>query len=174
MQSLRLTAKRFLRRAPLPHRLRVWLRPIGRRLAAWLIRYPLHSRARKRIVSRAVPPSDLPRLDAAMGLLPFALPIHRDPHISIIIPFHDQPELTVRCLYGISRHQTAATFEVIAVDDGSDDTTRRAVGQVAGLRVVRHSSAQGFVVACSAGAQEAKGKFLLFVNNDTFVQPGWL
>ena len=85
MESLRLLAKRSLRRAPLPHWLRVLLRPIGRRLPASLIRHMLRSQAKKRIVSRVTPPADLPRLDAAMGLLPFALPVapraaHLDRH----------------------------------------------------------------------------------------------
>src|SRR4030095_9937844 len=133
MTSLGLSARRFLRRAPLPNWLRVWLRPMGRRVPASLIRYILHAQASKRLVSR-VTPCELPRLDG--DLLPFALPAPRDATISIIVPFHRQPELTLRCLWGLSRHASAHAFEVIAVDDGSDAASRAAVARVEGLRIV--------------------------------------
>jgi GT2 family glycosyltransferase/glycosyltransferase involved in cell wall biosynthesis len=168
MNWLRLSAKRFLRRAPLPNWLRVWLRPMGRRLPASLIRYILRAHAAKRVVSR-VTPCDLPRLDAELP--PFSVPAPRDPKISIVIPFHGEAALTLRCLYGLSRHETAHGFEVIAVDDGSDAAARQAVERVAGLRIVSHASAHGFVAACNAGAAAARGEFLLFLNNDTFPQP---
>lgn len=174
MASLPLTPKEILRRAPLPHWLRVRMRPLGRRLPTSLIRYILHWRAKKRMTSHVVPPRALPSLDAVMELLPFAFPTQSNPKISIIIPFHSLPELTVRCLYGISRCQSGHAVEVIAVDDGSDEFTRAAVARVAGIKIVRHASAKGFVAACNAGATEARGEFLVFVNNDTFALPGWL
>jgi GT2 family glycosyltransferase len=170
MNWLRLSAKRFVRRAPLPNWLRVWLRPMGRRLPASLIRTILRAHAAKRTVSR-VAPCDLPRLDAALP--PFALPAGNDPKISIVIPFRGQAALTLRCLYGLSRHATAHAFEVIAVDDGSDAAARQAVERVGGLAIVRHAS-QGFVAACNAGAAAARGEFLLFLNNDTYPLPGLL
>jgi GT2 family glycosyltransferase len=174
MASVGLTVRWFLRRAPLPHWLRLWLRPIARRVPTSLIRYLLRIRTRKRIVSRVVPPRDLPSLDAAAGLLPFTLPMPLDPKISVIIPFCDQRDLTGRCLYGLSRHKSTHTFEVIAIDDGSDEETRRAIAQVAELRIIRHESAKGFVASCNAGAAEASGEYLLFLNNDTFALPGLL
>src|SRR4051794_7862244 len=104
MASVGLTVRWFLRRAPLPHRLRLWLRPIARRVPASLIRYLLRIRTRKRIVSRVATPRDLPSLAAAVGLLPFRLPIPLDAgiaRISIIIPFCGRHDLTVRCLSGL-------------------------------------------------------------------------
>ena len=171
MTSLRLSARRFLRRAPLPNWLRVWLRPMGRRLPASLIRYILRAQASKRLVSR-VTPCALPRLDG--DLLAFAVPAPRDAQISIIVPFHGEAALTLRCLHGLSRHASAHAFEVIAVDDGSDPASRAAVARVEGLRIVGHAAAEGFVAACNAGAAAARGEFLLFLNNDTFPQPGLL
>jgi GT2 family glycosyltransferase/glycosyltransferase involved in cell wall biosynthesis len=129
--------------------------------------------SRKRRIIPA-PPHDLPSVDEAMNALPFALAQPPDPQISIIIPAHNEPGQTVRCLLGLSRHQTRFPFEVIVVDDGSDEVSRAIVGRVAGTQIVRHDTRKGFVAACNAGAAQARGAFLLFVNNDTYVQPAWL
>ncbi len=60
-----------------------------------------------------------------------------------------------------------ATYEVIVVDDGSTDTTTRLPEIAPGVVYVRNEVAQGFVGACNAGAQVAKGKYIFFLNNDT-------
>jgi glycosyltransferase involved in cell wall biosynthesis len=42
------------------------------------------------------------------------------------------------------------------------------------LRVIRNTENSGFLVSCNGGAAEASGDFLVFLNNDVEVQPGWL
>jgi GT2 family glycosyltransferase len=60
------------------------------------------------------------------------------------------------------------------VDDGSSDETERALIQVGGLHYHRRSQNGGFIAACNDGAALASGDFLVFLNNDTLPQPGWL
>src|SRR5258708_1492505 len=171
MVSPGVIVRALVRRAPLPHWLRVSLRPIARQS---LVHRLLHPQTKKRTVSRVALPADLPSPAASMQFLPFAMPTHDAPKVSIVIPFCNQHEMTVRCLYGLSRHQTRHTFEVIAVDDASGGPTREALARVDGIKHVRHASPKGFVAASNAGAATARGEFLLLLNNDTFALPGLL
>ena len=63
---------------------------------------------------------------------------------------------------------------MIVVDNGSDEPTRQMLSSVTGLRLIRNETNVGFVGACNQGAAAARGEFVLFLNNDTIVLPGWL
>lgn len=40
--------------------------------------------------------------------------------------------------------------------------------------ILRHTKNHGFAAACNKGAAAAKGKYLIFLNADCFVKPGWI
>lgn len=105
---------------------------------------------------------------------PFALPASGTPDVSIVIPVYGHVAETVACLRAIAAHPPRAAIEVIVVDDASPDDTLAALSQVAGLRLHALPDNRGFIGACNAGAAIARGRFLLFLNNDTVPQPGWL
>ena len=111
-------------------------------------------------------------LDAAFA--PFALPVSDTPLVSIVIPIHGKLAYTLACLRSLAKHGAQATFEVIVVDDASPDESAEILAQIAGLHLLRNAENKGFVGSCNAGAAEARGEFLLFLNNDTQVTPGWL
>ena len=105
---------------------------------------------------------------------PFALPTSAQPRASIIIPAYNHFDATLTCLRSIAADVETTPYEVIVVDDCSSDETERNLPQVAGLRYVRNAQNLGFIGACNAGAAAARGAVLVFLNNDTAVQPGWL
>ena len=105
---------------------------------------------------------------------PFALPTSAQPRASIIIPAYNHFDATLTCLRSIAADVETTPYEVIVVDDCSSDETERTLPQVAGLRYVRNAQNLGFIGACNAGAAAARGAVLVFLNNDTAVQPGWL
>jgi GT2 family glycosyltransferase len=105
---------------------------------------------------------------------PFALPASEQPLASIVIPVFDQFTHTLACLRAIAAHPPQAPMEVIVVDDGSSDQTISALPQVGGLRYHRRDRNGGFIAACNDGAALARGDVLVFLNNDTVPQPGWL
>jgi GT2 family glycosyltransferase len=65
-------------------------------------------------------------------------------------------------------------YNIIVADDKSDDETRNILAHVSGIRVVRNEKNLGFLRTCNRVSKHAAGKYLLFLNNDTNVQKGWL
>jgi GT2 family glycosyltransferase len=91
---------------------------------------------------------------------------------SIIIPVFNQAGLTTQCLRTIVGHENC---EVIVVDDSSTDSTREALGRFGRqIKVVEHEANSGFAQSCNDGAAVAEGEYLVFLNNDTIPQAGWL
>jgi GT2 family glycosyltransferase len=103
-----------------------------------------------------------------------SLPAADDPLVSVLVPSLDHIEYTLRCLAAMCRHPPAASFEVVAIDDGSTDASSRLLSLVPNLVCLRNEVTQGFVRSINRAALSARGRFLLLLNNDTQVQPGWL
>ncbi|NDK38156.1 glycosyltransferase [Pseudoxanthomonas gei] len=105
---------------------------------------------------------------------PFAVPDSEAPRASLIIPVYNQVAHTLTCLRALAEHPPLATCEILVIDDGSSDQTQAWMGQVAGLHFHRRAQNGGFIAACNDGAARARGEVLVFLNNDTVPQPGWL
>lgn len=105
---------------------------------------------------------------------PFAVPDSDEPRASIIVPVYNQVAHTLTCLRALAEHPPLAACEILVVDDGSSDQTQEWMAQVAGLHFHRRAQNGGFIAACNDGAARARGEVLVFLNNDTVPQPGWL
>lgn len=102
------------------------------------------------------------------------IPAAAEPEVTIVIPVYNQFAHTRACLAALAEHPPAVPFEVVVVDDGSSDRTRSELEQWSGVRYHRRAENGGFIAACNDGARLAAGRRLLFLNNDTVPQPGWL
>ncbi len=95
------------------------------------------------------------------------------PAVSIVIPVFNRLDYTLDCLRAISEF-TQATYEVIVVNNASQDGTQAALESIANLVLINNETNRGFGIACNQGARAARGEFVVFLNNDTVPQPGWL
>lgn len=104
----------------------------------------------------------------------FEFPHFLDPVVSIIIPVWNKWVYTYNCLLKIAQNTHNISFEVIVLDNASTDHTPQMLSKINNIRSIRNKKNEGFIRACNKGASIAKGKYLLFLNNDTLVTPDWL
>ena len=98
----------------------------------------------------------------------------RRPLVSIVIPVYGQHQYTFNCLSSLAQHTDLQEVEVIVVDDASPDPARPAMPDVQGVLWVRNPQNLGFIGSCHAGANLARGEYVLMLNNDVQVTAGWL
>ena len=123
---------------------------------------------------RRAPVASAPYTVPATPFAPFTMPGSDAPRASIVIPVHGAFAHTLACLRAIAAHPPAAPFEVVVVDDASPDDSLAMLRQVAGIRLHARAANGGFIAACNDGTALARGEVLVFLNNDTVPQPGWL
>jgi GT2 family glycosyltransferase len=101
------------------------------------------------------------------------------PRVSIIIPTRNARQLVQQCIESIHAKTTYANFEILLVDNGSDEpeslayfNTLATSGQV---RLLKDPGAFNFSRINNDAAKSATGDYLLFLNNDIeVITPGWL
>jgi GT2 family glycosyltransferase/glycosyltransferase involved in cell wall biosynthesis len=98
-------------------------------------------------------------------------------NVSVIVLNYNQATTTVECLDALARARSELIREIIVVDNGSAAEE---------LAVLRERHAQGdfilvdvgenrfFGVGNNIGVDVAVGDYIVFLNNDAFVQPGWI
>lgn len=92
---------------------------------------------------------------------------------SVIIPCYNGLKYTRECLDALQRC-TPERHEVIVVDNGSTDGTAEHVRGRRGVRLIRNASNRGFAAAINQGMRAARGRHLVWLNNDVVVTSGWL
>jgi glycosyltransferase involved in cell wall biosynthesis len=90
-----------------------------------------------------------------------------------VVPTRDRPRELERCLGALER-QTLPELEIVVVDDGSADpgAVASAVAASGRARLVRLAG-RGPAAARNAGAREARGRVVCFVDDDCEPQPRW-
>jgi O-antigen biosynthesis protein len=100
--------------------------------------------------------------------------------VSILIPFRDEPRLLRTCVDSIAATtRPHASVELVLIDNGSCDpetlTLVERLGQSPDARVLTDPRPFNWAALNNAGAREARGDVLVFLNNDIEARrDGWL
>jgi len=95
--------------------------------------------------------------------------------VSIIVPVYNQFDYTYKCLKAIKENTIFQNYEIILADDNSTDEKIKNIKRyINNIKVIRNKKNLGFLENCNNAARYAKGKYILFLNNDTQVQKYWL
>lgn len=103
-------------------------------------------------------------------------PLHRL-SVSIIVVTYNNLGLTHDCLQSLEEFTESDGTEIIVVDNASDDGTveylRGWEASAVGRTVIFNAENRGFAAANNQGLAIAKADYLVMLNNDAVVTPGW-
>jgi GT2 family glycosyltransferase len=78
------------------------------------------------------------------------------------------------CLKSLE-NQTAPEYEIIVVDNGSEDGSPQLVErEFSGVRLLRNPDNRGFCAANNQGIAASQSEYVALLNNDAEAAPGWL
>jgi GT2 family glycosyltransferase len=116
--------------------------------------------------------------DLAVQRIRYRLP-EPPPLASIIIPTRNGLKLVRQCIESIRKKTTYAPYEILLVDNGSDN--REAIGYFHALRdegavrLLEDPLPFNFSRINNQAAKQARGEYLVFLNNDIqVITPDWL
>ena len=96
------------------------------------------------------------------------------PLVSIITVNYNHPEVTCELLASLQQI-TYPNIEIIVVDNASPDDDPSIIKQsFPGITFIQTSENLGFAGGNNEGTRHASGEYVLFINNDTEVDPGFL
>ena len=97
------------------------------------------------------------------------------PDISVIVPVYNMEKYLRQCLNSILTQQ-GADFEVICINDGSTDASEEILREYAQKYLCLRYYTQpnrGLGAARNEGCRRAEGKYMIFVDSDDFLAPGY-
>jgi glycosyltransferase involved in cell wall biosynthesis len=96
------------------------------------------------------------------------------PAVSVIVPARDAAATLPRTLAGLEAQSGAPDFEVLVVDDGSQDDTAALARAAPVVTEVVPGGGEGPAAARNTGAAAAHAPALAFLDADCEPTPGWL
>jgi len=95
--------------------------------------------------------------------------------IAILIPTRDRLELLSRCVESIVARTDYPHFEIVIIDNGSQDPATLKYYETTPHRVLRYPGPFNYSAINNYAVRETSAPWLLFLNNDMeVIEPGWL
>lgn len=102
------------------------------------------------------------------------VPSQEKPLVTIVIPVYNQFDYTYACVASILKNSGSIPYEIVIADDCSTDLTTQIDDIIGGLHTIHNQKNLRFLLNCNNAAKQARGEYILFLNNDTQVQADWL
>ncbi len=104
--------------------------------------------------------------------------LRTQPLVSVIVPNKDHPEMLARCVDSLAK-SSYANYELIVVENGSTKPDTFAlyqqIRQQPHARVLEWQKPFNYAAVNNFAASEARGEYVLFLNNDIeSINPDWL
>jgi GT2 family glycosyltransferase len=96
-----------------------------------------------------------------------------EPLVTVVIPTLCGRRWLPDCIAAL-RQQTFRDFEIIVVDNASEDGTAEWLTHQPDLRVIRNAQNVGFAAACNQGIQASRSPLIALLNDDAQPEPQWL
>lgn len=87
---------------------------------------------------------------------------------SIIIPAYNVEDYIERAIESVKK-QTFSSYELIVIDDCSQDGTREKIEKYNDIIYIKHSENKGAGGARNSGLSVAKGEYVLFIDGDDYL-----
>lgn len=92
--------------------------------------------------------------------------------ISVVVPALNEEKILPACLKSLKQQELKQPFEIIVVDNGSEDKTT-AVAKSLGVKTVSEPQ-RGLPLARQRGLELARGEIIAFIDADSTADKGWL
>ena len=106
-------------------------------------------------------------------------PLTKEPLVSILIPNKDQVKALTACLDALKK-TAYQNFEILIIENNSTEEQTfeyyKTLENDPKIRILTWKEGFNYAAINNFGAREAKGEYLLFLNNDVrcVIDPGWL
>lgn len=95
--------------------------------------------------------------------------------VSLVVPLYNAVAYTKEMISSLFEHTDPDLYELIIVDNASTDGTPEFLDTISDkATIIRNSENRNFAGACNQGALAANYEFVVFVNSDLILTPGWL
>lgn len=97
------------------------------------------------------------------------------PSFSVIIPTYNTENFIEQCIKSIANQNIDLPYEIICIDDCSTDHTVEQIGNLQkkykNITLIQKKENSGVSESRNIGIEQAKGKYILFVDGDDFIMP---
>lgn len=95
--------------------------------------------------------------------------------VSIIMPVHNRADTLQSAIDSVLK-QTYKNFELIIIDDGSNDGTTELLESISNtkIKIIKNKTCQGVSHARNRGLGVAKGEYIAYLDSDNTWEPGYI
>lgn len=89
-------------------------------------------------------------------------------NLSVILPVYNEENSIGSVITELKKHlaRLKLNYEILAINDGSTDQTKKIIEQIADLRVINHTETQGYGASLKDGIKQSHGDLILIIDAD--------